>query len=326
MIADGFQICCLVGKQNPELWFGSPTPPPQKTLKAGGEGDDRGWDGWMASPTRWRWVRASSRGMVKDREAWRAAVHGVAKSQTQLSDWTPTPNPPCCLAGVGGGWPGTACLGSLPSSYGGAWCREAQHIRRLGRTQAGQRGPRLQPRPAPQWTPGPAQPGGKQIGDSSQIYSPDEFTCAPCGRGAEGQCVSLHGARVWSGVLEPLSWPHCLLHFESSVFFWRQVSPSCLGPWISDHGPEAPCTGLSGRPELCGAWVPATLRGAGVLSRFSHVWLSATPWTMPARLFFHGISQARILEWVAISFWKSWTEDWVIWSSAGTCELCSWGS
>ena len=24
--------------------------------------------------------------MVKDREAWRAAVHGVAKNQTQLSD------------------------------------------------------------------------------------------------------------------------------------------------------------------------------------------------------------------------------------------------
>ena len=26
--------------------------------------------------------------MVKDREAWRAVVHGIAKSQTQLSDWT----------------------------------------------------------------------------------------------------------------------------------------------------------------------------------------------------------------------------------------------
>ena len=26
--------------------------------------------------------------IVKDREAWHAAVHGVAKSQTQLSDWT----------------------------------------------------------------------------------------------------------------------------------------------------------------------------------------------------------------------------------------------
>ena len=26
----------------------------------------------------------------KDREAWHAAVHGVAKSQTQLSDWRTT--------------------------------------------------------------------------------------------------------------------------------------------------------------------------------------------------------------------------------------------
>ena len=29
--------------------------------------------------------------IVKDREAWRAAVHGVAKSRTQLSDWTEAP-------------------------------------------------------------------------------------------------------------------------------------------------------------------------------------------------------------------------------------------
>ena len=26
--------------------------------------------------------------LVMDREAWRAAVHGAAKSRTQLSDWT----------------------------------------------------------------------------------------------------------------------------------------------------------------------------------------------------------------------------------------------
>ena len=29
-------------------------------LEAGGEGDDRGWDGWMASLTRWTWVWVNS--------------------------------------------------------------------------------------------------------------------------------------------------------------------------------------------------------------------------------------------------------------------------
>ena len=29
-------------------------------LGVGGEGDDRGWDGWMASPTRWAWVWVNS--------------------------------------------------------------------------------------------------------------------------------------------------------------------------------------------------------------------------------------------------------------------------
>ena len=29
-------------------------------LKVGGEGDDRGWDGWMTSPTQWRWVWVNS--------------------------------------------------------------------------------------------------------------------------------------------------------------------------------------------------------------------------------------------------------------------------
>ena len=30
-------------------------------LKVGGEGDDRGWDGWMASLTQWTWVGVNSR-------------------------------------------------------------------------------------------------------------------------------------------------------------------------------------------------------------------------------------------------------------------------
>ena len=32
-----------------------------KRLKAGGEGGDRGWDGWMASLTQWTWVWVNSR-------------------------------------------------------------------------------------------------------------------------------------------------------------------------------------------------------------------------------------------------------------------------
>ena len=58
-------------------------------FRAEGEGYDRGWDGWMASPTQctWAWVNSGS-SPVMDREAWRAAIHGVAKNRTWLSDWT----------------------------------------------------------------------------------------------------------------------------------------------------------------------------------------------------------------------------------------------
>ena len=37
--------------ENPWCW---------EILKAGGEGDNRGWDGWMASPPQWTWVWVSS--------------------------------------------------------------------------------------------------------------------------------------------------------------------------------------------------------------------------------------------------------------------------
>ena len=41
-------------------WFHLKRPWCWKRLKAGGEGDDRGWGGWMASPTQWTWVWVNS--------------------------------------------------------------------------------------------------------------------------------------------------------------------------------------------------------------------------------------------------------------------------
>ena len=55
----------------------------------------RGWDGYIASPTQWTWVWANS-GTVKDKETWYAAVYGVAKCQTQLSNWTTTESVTTC--------------------------------------------------------------------------------------------------------------------------------------------------------------------------------------------------------------------------------------
>ena len=58
--------------EEPTLWK---RPWFWERLKAGGEGDNRGQDGCMASLTQWTWVGASSGGWLKDREAWCAAIH-----------------------------------------------------------------------------------------------------------------------------------------------------------------------------------------------------------------------------------------------------------
>ena len=53
-------------------------------MKAGGEGDHRGWDGWMASPTQWTWVWENSRGW------WWTGRPGVLRfmgSQRGGHDW-----------------------------------------------------------------------------------------------------------------------------------------------------------------------------------------------------------------------------------------------
>ena len=61
----------------------------RQRLKAGGEGDDRGWDGWMASRTQWAWVWLNSGSWWWTRRPGILCLAcGVTKSQAWLSDWT----------------------------------------------------------------------------------------------------------------------------------------------------------------------------------------------------------------------------------------------
>ena len=57
-------------------------------LGAGGEGDARGWDGWMASLTWWRWVSVNSGSWWWTGKPGVLRFMGVAKSRTRLSDWS----------------------------------------------------------------------------------------------------------------------------------------------------------------------------------------------------------------------------------------------
>ena len=65
----------------------------QERLKAGREGSDRGWDGWMASLTWWTWVWASSRSWKRTGKAGMHSKNWILNWVTEQQYW--------CLGGEG---------------------------------------------------------------------------------------------------------------------------------------------------------------------------------------------------------------------------------
>ena len=72
----------------------------EKTLMLGGiwgargEGDDRGWDGWMASLTRWTWVWVNSRcWWWTGRPGMRQFMGSQRLSMTERLNWTELEKP-----------------------------------------------------------------------------------------------------------------------------------------------------------------------------------------------------------------------------------------
>ena len=64
-------------------------------LSAGGKGDSRGWDGWMASPTQWTWVWVNSGSWWwtgRPGVLWFMGLQGVGHDWVNEMNWTELKN------------------------------------------------------------------------------------------------------------------------------------------------------------------------------------------------------------------------------------------
>ena len=68
-------------------WLIWKDPLARKGWKVGGEGVDRAWNGWMASPTQWTWIWVNS-GVGDGQGSLVCWCSWVRNSWTWLSDWT----------------------------------------------------------------------------------------------------------------------------------------------------------------------------------------------------------------------------------------------
>ena len=80
-------------------WLTGTDPDAGKDLGRGGEGDNRGWDGWMAPPTWWTWVWVNSgswwwtgrpgvlwfMGLQRVRQDWATELNWIGLSSYSLT-------------------------------------------------------------------------------------------------------------------------------------------------------------------------------------------------------------------------------------------------